>query len=85
MCSLLKDSGALALQMDYRISHWIRDICDDFFGYKICINVIQWQYSSGGSCKDRLSQKNDEIVIYAKNINTQIEKLENSKEEYRTN
>lgn len=71
MCNLLKDSGTLALQMDYRVSHWIRDICDAFFGYKNCINVIQWQYSSGGSCKDRLSQKNDEIVIYAKNINKQ--------------
>ncbi|WP_125154466.1 DNA-methyltransferase [Clostridium rectalis] len=64
---LLKETGTLALQMDYRISHWIRDICDIYFGYKNCINVVQWQYSSGGSSKHKLSQKNDEIIIYAKN------------------
>ena len=68
MYRVLKDEGTLALQMDYRISHWLRIICDDIFGYKNCTNVVQWSYSSGGSSKKRLSQKNDEIIIYAKNI-----------------
>lgn len=72
MYRVLKDEGSLALQMDYRISHWLRIICDDIFGYKNCTNVVQWSYSSGGSSKKRLSQKNDEIIIYAKNIKKQI-------------
>lgn len=72
MYRVLKDEGTLALQMDYRISHWLRIICDDIFGYKNCTNVVQWSYSSGGSSKKRLSQKNDEIIIYAKNIKKQI-------------
>jgi site-specific DNA-methyltransferase (adenine-specific) len=63
---ILKGTGTLALHMDYRISHWLRAICDKCFGYKNCINIIQWQYASGGSSKRRLSQKNDEIIIYAK-------------------
>lgn len=67
MYRLLRESGTLALQMDYRISHWIRDICDGFFGYKNCMNVIQWSYGSGGKPKGKLSCKNDEIIIYAKN------------------
>lgn len=71
MHRVLKDTGTLALQLDYRISHWIREICDKYFGYKNCINVIQWSYSSGGSSKNKLSQKNDEIIIYAKNRNKQ--------------
>jgi site-specific DNA-methyltransferase (adenine-specific) len=71
MHRILNNTGTLALQMDYRISHWIRDICDKFFGYKNCINVVQWQYSSGGSSKHKLSQKNDEIIIYAKNPKVQ--------------
>ena len=72
MYRVLKDEGTLTLQMDYRISHWLRIICDDIFGYKNCTNVVQWSYSSGGSSKKRLSQKNDEIIIYAKNIKKQI-------------
>lgn len=71
MHRVLKSSGTLVLQMDFRISHWLRDICDTYFGYKNCVNVVQWEYSSGGSSKKKLSQKNDEIIIYAKNINKQ--------------
>jgi site-specific DNA-methyltransferase (adenine-specific) len=71
MHRILKDTGTLALQMDFRISHWLREICDTYFEYKNCINVVQWQYSSGGSSKRKLSQKNDEIIIYAKDIKKQ--------------
>jgi len=71
MHRVLKDTGTLALQMDFRISHWLRDICDTYFGYKNCVNVIEWAYSSGGSSKRKLSQKNDTIIIYAKNAKQQ--------------
>ena len=57
--------------MDYRIDHWLRFICDGYFGYKNCVNVVQWGYSSGGSSKKKLSQKNDTLIIYAKNPNKQ--------------
>lgn len=71
MHTLLKDTGTLVLQMDYRISHWVRCICDDIFGYKNCVNVVEWEYSSGGSSKKKLSQKNDTLIIYAKDRNKQ--------------
>lgn len=71
MHRVLKDNGTLILQMDYRIDHWLRFICDEHFGYKNCINVVQWAYSSGGSSKKKLSQKNDTLIIYAKNPNKQ--------------
>ena len=71
MHRVLKDNGTLVLQMDYRIDHWLRFICDEHFGYKNCINVVQWAYSSGGSSKKKLSQKNDTLIIYAKNPNKQ--------------
>ncbi|MBC6695264.1 site-specific DNA-methyltransferase [Terrisporobacter mayombei] len=71
MYRVLKPTGTLALQMDFRITHWVRIMCDEHFGYKNCINVIQWAYSSGGSSKKKLSQKNDEIIIYAKDKNKQ--------------
>jgi site-specific DNA-methyltransferase (adenine-specific) len=71
MHRILKDTGTLALQMDFRISHWLREICDIYFGYKNCVNVIEWAYSSGGSSKSKLSQKNDTIIVYAKNVKKQ--------------
>jgi site-specific DNA-methyltransferase (adenine-specific) len=71
MYRVLQETGTLVLQMDFRISHWVRDICDKYFGFKNCVNVIQWQYSSGGSSKKKLSQKNDEIIVYAKNVTKQ--------------
>ena len=71
MHRVLKDNGTLVLQMDYRIDHWLRFICDEHFKYKNCINVVSWAYSSGGSSKKKLSQKNDTLIIYAKNPNKQ--------------
>jgi len=71
MFRLLKDTGTLSLQMDFRISHWIRDICDEYFGYKNCVNEIIWSYKSGGASKSKLSCKHDNIIIYTKSINNQ--------------
>lgn len=68
---ILKPSGTMVLQMDFHISHWLRTISDNYFGYKNCVNVVQWQYSSGGSSKKKLSQKNDELIIYAKDSKLQ--------------
>ena len=79
MHRLLKSTGTMTLQMDYRISHWIRDICDKYFGYKNCVNVIEWAYSSGGSSKKKLSQKNDTIIVYAKDPKQQKFNLKKQK------
>ena len=71
MYRILKPSGTMVLQMDFRISHWLRCISDEYFGYKNCINEIQWCYSSGGASKKKLSIKNDTLIVYAKDRNKQ--------------
>ena len=43
MHRILKDTGSVYLQMDYKISHWIRCILDDVFGYSNFINEIIWE------------------------------------------
>ena len=68
---ILKTDGTMILQMDFRISHWLRCISDDYFGHKNCTNVIEWCYSSGGSSKKKLSVKNDTLIVYAKNLKKQ--------------
>lgn len=68
---VLKSNGTMILQMDFRISHWLRCISDEFFGYKNCTNVIEWCYSSGGASKKNLGRKNDTLIVYAKDVKKQ--------------
>lgn len=66
MKRVLKDTGSIYIQMDYRISHWVRTILDDIFGYNNFVNEIIWSYSSGGKYKDCYSKKHDNILFYQK-------------------
>jgi site-specific DNA-methyltransferase (adenine-specific) len=64
---VLKETGTIWLQMDYRISHWIRIICDDIFGYDNFVNEIVWCYGAGGFDKSKfVNPKHDTILVYSK-------------------
>jgi site-specific DNA-methyltransferase (adenine-specific) len=65
----LKETGSIYLQMDTRINHWLRIICDDIFGYDNFVNEICWSYFSGGGSKKKYSQKHDIILFYTKSKN----------------
>lgn len=64
---ILSEKGTMILQCDWRIDYWLRDISDNFFGYKNCTNIVYWKYNSGGSSNKHLNSKNDTIIIFAKN------------------
>lgn len=66
MYRVLSETGTIYLQMDYRISHWIRDIMDDVFGYNNFVNFIIWSYNVGGIDKKHFSKKHDQILVYSK-------------------
>jgi len=66
MRRLLKDTGSIYLQMDTRINHWLRIICDDIFGYNNFKNELSWCYRSAGFKKDSYSPKHDVILFYTK-------------------
>ena len=67
MHKLLKSTGSIYLQMDWRISHWIRYICDDIFGYENFINEIIWHYQTyQGKNKKSFPRKHDNILYYSK-------------------
>jgi site-specific DNA-methyltransferase (adenine-specific) len=40
MRRVLKETGTIYLQMDTKISHWVRCIMDDIFGYEMMRNEI---------------------------------------------
>jgi site-specific DNA-methyltransferase (adenine-specific) len=66
MHRVLSETGTIYLQMDYRISHWIRCIMDDVFGYNNFLNYIIWSYNVGGIDKKHFSKKHDQILVYSK-------------------
>lgn len=67
MHRVLKDTGCIYLQMDYRINHWIRCIMDDIFEYDNFVNEIIWKYGLGGSGKKEFAKKHDNLILYGKN------------------
>ena len=63
---VLKNTGQIYLQMDYRINHWIRFIMDDIFGYENFRNEIIYIMQKGGSPKYDLPLCHDIILRYSK-------------------
>ena len=67
MHRILKPTGSIYLQMDWRINHWIRCIMDDIFGYEQFRNEIIWCYGAGDvNAKNRFCRVSDHILFYAK-------------------
>jgi len=76
MFRVLKNSGSIYLQMDWRISHWIRCLMDNIFGHERIINEIIWSYGLGGSSSKQFSKKHDNILWYSKSKNFVYNKQE---------
>lgn len=66
MRRVLSDSGTIYIQMDYKISHWIRCLMDDIFGYENIRNEIIWKYNSAPRRKFDLGDRHDTIFRYSK-------------------
>lgn len=66
MKRVLAENGTIYLQMDYRISHWIRCLMDDVFGYNNLRNEIIWHYNSAPRRKFDLGDRHDTILRYSK-------------------
>lgn len=66
MRRVLKEDGQIYLHMDWRISHWIRCIMDDVFGYQNFRNEIIWHYNSAPRKKGTFGSRHDTILRYSK-------------------
>lgn len=80
MHRILKQTGSIYLQMDYRIIHWVRCIMDDVFGYSNFINEIIWKYNTGNQSGNAFHRKHDNILFYSKGRNYTFNSIE--EEEY---
>ena len=69
MHRILKDTGSIYLQMDEKISHWVRCILDDVFGYINFRNNIIWQYNRWTATSKDFQKLHDCILRYTKTKN----------------
>ena len=66
MFRILKPTGNIYLQMDWRINHWMRCIGDDIFGYDNFRNEIIWYYNSAPRKKNSFGNRHDTILRWSK-------------------
>ena len=63
MHRILKPTGSIYLQMDFKINHWIRCIMDDVnFIFK---NEIIWEYGLGNNNKKLNWQEKHDTILFA--------------------
>ena len=77
MKRVLKDTGSIYLQCDYRLVHYLKVEMDNIFGIHNFQNDIVWCYNGGGISKKRFNRKHDNILFYTKSnkfvFNTQYQ------------
>lgn len=64
MKMILKETGTIYLQCDYRLSHYLKVEMDDIFGIDNFRNEIIWCYNGGGITKKQWNKKHDSILMY---------------------
>ncbi len=70
MKRVLKDTGSIYLQMDYRLVHYMKVEMDNIFGINNFINDIIWKYGLGNAnSKNKYLTKHDNILFYTKSNN----------------
>ncbi|MDQ5929056.1 MAG: hypothetical protein QG594_834 [Bacteroidota bacterium] len=72
MHRILKPTGSIYLQMDWRTNHWIRCLMDNVFGYSNFRNDIIWNYQ-GSWKKSKINHQN--IMQYTKSNEFTIKKI----------
>ncbi len=63
---LLKNTGSIFVQTDYRSVAELKLYMDNLFGKKNFVNWIIWPYDWGGRPKNAFGRKHDDILWYAK-------------------
>lgn len=66
MKRVLKDTGSIYLQCDYRLNAYLRVYMDELFGIKNFKNEIIWKYEAPTSTFKNYPKKHDTILFYSK-------------------
>ena len=63
---ILKKRGNIIIHVESRISHFIRNILDDVFGYRKYKNTIIWKTGGNAKNKYQLGRMHDVLIVYGK-------------------
>ena len=67
MHSLLANDGTIYIHVDWRVSYFLRMLCDDIFGKDNFLNEIAWTYFAfKRKTAKKFPQKHDSIISYRK-------------------
>ena len=66
MKRLLKETGVIAIHLDYHAVHYAKIELDKIFGPSSLVNEVIWLYKTGGMSKRWLGRKHDTILVYGK-------------------
>ncbi len=71
MYSLLKSCGCIWVHLDWHVSHYIKTILDQIFGYSNFVNEIIWRRTNSPKAQSKgFGSQHDSILLYAKDIET---------------
>jgi len=64
---ILSPKGSLWVHLDYHVSHYIKAILDDIFGYSNFVNEIIWKRTNSPKAQSKgFGSQHDVILLYAK-------------------
>lgn len=69
MKRLLSNDGSIYVHIDWHVSHYLKLILDEIFGYNNFVNEITWKRADSHSdSKGKYSVVTDTILFYSKNL-----------------
>lgn len=69
---LLSDDGSFYIHLDWRVTHYVKIMLDEIFGFHPLLNgpgfknEIIWHYQSGGRANNSFARKHDTLLFYTK-------------------
>lgn len=71
MRDLLTETGSLWVHLDWHVSHYVKTLLDDIFGYSNFVNEIVWKRTNSPKAQSRgFGAQHDVILLYARNHQT---------------
>jgi len=67
MRELLTKNGVIVVHIEPKISHYVRLVLDEVFGFKNFQNEIVWKSGGNKKSKKKLMRFHDTILVYSKN------------------
>ncbi|RDE11524.1 MAG: hypothetical protein C4K48_11400 [Candidatus Thorarchaeota archaeon] len=68
MRELLTENGSLWVHLDWHVSHYVKTLLDDIFGYPNFVNEIVWKRTNSPKAQSRgFGAQHDVILLYADN------------------